>query len=199
VYHLQFSSTSRYQAPGQRSPQQVTVQGELLCQGRTCYFQTERLRLWQDERYAATVLPLQRTVILTRVPPNQRAADPRRLLGLRDSLLSLGQVQQCTAERQGSQVRQHIQLGYSQPTAAQLHLRQLDFWVGAGQTLQQVQVTYSPGNSVQQTTLRFPVQEWLASSPRLLADARRAVLTAQGQLVPALRGYRLVNQIPAGQ
>jgi hypothetical protein len=35
--------------------------------------------------------------------------------------------------------------------------------------------------------------------PKLLADVRRAVLTAQGQLVPALRGYRLVNQIPAGQ
>lgn len=200
VYHLRFSSTSRVQAPGQRAPQQMTSQGELFCQGKHCYLQTERLRFWQDERYVATVLPSQRTVLLTRAVPRQgETADPQRLLGLRDSLLSLGAVRQCVTEPFGTQVWQHISLAYAGATGRRYHLQQLDCWLDAARTLQQVRVTYRPDGPVRETTLRFPVQEWLSTSDKLPPDARRAVLTTQGQLLPAYRGYRLVNQIPPGQ
>jgi hypothetical protein len=198
VYHLRFSSTSRYQAPGQRGQREVTVHGDLYYQGRRCYFQTERLRLWQDEHYVATVLPAQRTVFLTQVALKQQGLNAAQLLGLRDSLLLLGTLQQCTQQLQDKQVSRHVRLTYPGKAGAQLHLKGLDFWLTAAQKLQQVRVEYRPGGAVQETTLQFPLLEWLASSAELPNDARQKVLTPQGRLLPEFDGYRLVNQISPG-
>ena len=195
VYHLKFVSTSHYQAPGQHALQEAAVHGELYSQGHNYYFQTEQLRLWQDEHYVATVLPTQHTVFVTRVAPGQRVTSTARLLGLRDSLISLGSLQQCAAEQQGRQVRQHVQLAYEGRAGAQLQLKRLDFWLLSSRTLQQVRVEYRPGSAVQETTLRFPVQEWLTASSKVPIDARMKVLSPEGKLLPEYQGYHLVNQI----
>ena len=194
VYHLQFVSTSRYRAPDKRQRQETTVHGELYYQGNRFYFETEQLRLWQDERYVATVLPAQRTVLVTRVAPGRHLTTPSRLLGVRDSLLLVGTLQQC---KQDKQARQFIRLGYSGSAGAQLRVQALEFRL-LSHKLEQVRLSYRPEGPVEETLLRFPVQEWLTSSPKLPIDARQQVLSPQGKLLPAFQGYRLVNQIPPG-
>jgi len=197
--HLQFTSTSVYTVPGQRASQESTVHGEFYAQGRKGFFQMEDMRVWQDGQYVATVLPTQRTVVLTRAVPGQAAADPKRFLGVRDSLIQLGTVQACKNEQVGPQTQQHIQLAYRGAVASRLQLNTLDFWLGPQQTLQRMRIHYSPGSALTQVTVRFLAQEWLASSANIPADARAQVVDAQGRLLPAYRGYHLRNQITPGR
>jgi hypothetical protein len=199
TYHLQFVSTTQYQAPGQRTKRDATVHGEYYAQGNRLFFQTDDMSLWQDGRYVATTLRSQRTVLLTRMVPGQATTDPRRMLLMRDSLLQLGRVLACRQELQGKLPIQHIQLGYDAALAARLHLTSMEFWLTPQQTLQQVRIHYAPGNAVQQVTARFPVQEHLTNSDKLPLDARRQVVNEQGRLLPAYQGYRLVDQIKSGQ
>jgi hypothetical protein len=195
VYHLRFSNTTRYKALDQRTPRMATVHGEFYSQGRRGYFQTEQFSLWQDGQYVVTVLRNQHTILVARMVPGKTAADPSRLLGIRDSLLQLGTVQQCRAEPNGKQLRQHVQLVYNGAVGARLHLRQLDFWVTPLQELQQLRVQYRPGATIEESTLQFLQQEWLPGSDKLPLDARSKVLAPNGELLPQFAGYQLVNQV----
>lgn len=196
--HLQFVSTSLYQVPGQRTKRETTVRGDLYTQGDKVFFQTKDMSLWQDGRYVATALHSQHTVLLTRMVPGQAGTDPRRMLMVRDSLLVLGKLLQCTSEQQGRQQLQHLQLGYTGPVATRIRIQTMDFWVTPQNTLQRMRILYQPGNAVQQATVSFPIQEQLVSSDKLPTDARAQVVNKQGKLLPAYQGYRLVNQLTPG-
>jgi hypothetical protein len=193
--HLQFISTSLYQVPGQRAKRETTVRGDLYTQGNKVFFQTKDISLWQDGRYVATALHSQHTVLLTRMVPGQTSTDPRRILMVRDSLLVLGKLLQCSSEQQDKQQLQHIQLGYTGPVAARIRIQSMDFWLTSQNTLQRMRILYQPGNTVQQATVSFPIQERLVASDKLPTDARAQVLDERGKLLPAYQGYRLVNQL----
>lgn len=195
VFHLQFTSESTYTAPGQRTEQKSIVRGELYSQGRKGVFKTDEMSIWQDGQYVATALHAQRTLFLTRAAPGRFAADPRRQLMLRDSLIQLGRLQTCQNEQVGQHTQRHVQLAYEGAVAAKLNIQAMDFWLSPQNTLQKMRVRYQAGGPLKQVTLSFLVQEWLTSSAQLPADARARVVDSQGRPLPAFQGYHLVNQI----
>lgn len=195
VLHLHFTTETTARLPGQTSERHMKGQGDIYVRGRQLYYETPEVMMWQDGRVISTVLKAQRTVMLTLVPSRAAKGSIQPMMLLQDSLLHRATVQACRLETVKGKTQQHVRLGLSAEVTARFGLQTLDFRLeGQPAQIRQLDATYVPGRMARHITLSFAAQQWLPTASVLTNDAVRQVLDAKGQLLPAFRFYKLIDQ-----
>lgn len=198
VLHLRFQTATTFQAPNQKIEQRAMLGGDLYIRGRRLYYKTPDLVVWQDDKVVCSVLQQQHIILLTRIPNSGEASNLPAMMIVQDSLIKQAAVQLCRQEQIGGQSQQHVRLGLPLRVARRTGLQTLDFYLAtAPARLQRLVATYQPNHKAQQIALTFSKQEWLAAAPELTGEARGRVLDKQGRLLPAYRGYQLLDQTTA--
>jgi hypothetical protein len=194
VFHLKFTTQILYRTPKRSQAQQATSQGEMYNQGAKGFFQTPEIMMWQDGQYIATVIPKRKTIFLTRAVPGQNLLGPKQVMAIRDTIISQANVKECTVEKIGGINYRHMQLALGAVAAKRTHTQSMDFWLTTQNKLDRMHIRYGPGAMMESTTMHFPVQEWLASSPKIPTSAFAQVVDSHRKPIAAYQGYHVEDQ-----
>lgn len=183
------------QAAGQRRPTTNKAPLRLLSRGTHSYFSTGEVEVYQDGQTQVCVLRGEHTVLITQVKSTGAAGSLAPWTRMRQQAVEHTQVTESRVQTARGGTWRHICTVPIAPSALVGQVTRLEYWLDAQtDAVHEIAMYYPAGSRVQRAGMVFEGQTWKAADPAVDLPPLAHVLGPDQRLLPAYRGYQLLDQ-----
>lgn len=194
VLLLRFAAQTTYQPPGKKNLATATAHYLLVSRQDKTYCAGGDTEVYQDNQVQVSIARGQRTILITRTPPN-RAAALAPWLKMRAQLQGETTITQCTVRGSGPAAVRQVEArplpGSTLIGKVAAMSYQLDSRTDA---LRSMTMYYPPNYGMHSATLLIESQAYKTQDANVQGTALSHVLGPDQQLLPAYRHYQLLDQ-----
>jgi len=190
--YIEFKATVFYRVPGQEAITSVATTTKLTLTPQQTHLVSDDVELLKDQKTTVAISKKQGQVLITPTVPG-RDEQFTQLLALRDGLLREAQLVSCASVSEGGKASQ-ISFSLPAPLADAYQIKSMKFWIEpASKNMQKVELQYTKGQPVVRQVVAFQRHQTGIKPAKDFKQPTDLVFDAQGKLLPAYKGYKLID------